>query len=560
VTLQKLKAEGRRFEPLQVVKVLRQLVEALAALHRQGLPHGGLKPSNVFVCEEDRVVLGDPSLPVQGMGLAFDRLAYDYRYVAPEAFRGGAALGPAADLYALGCVAYELFCGDAPFVSDNHYELATMHDRDPVVPPTRRGAAIGRAGDAVLLRLLAKPPAERYATLEEVRAALDVLQESLRSAVASPPAGPEEGGAVGPEPSAPLLQEGSLARYATMNSLVPVEGVRHPQTFPPADELPSMSTVPPGGGPASASPSRGRPPEIPGYEILSEVGRGGMGVVYKARQISLDRIVAIKLVLHGSYASPESLARFRNEARTVARLSHPNILQVYEFGEHEGWSFFVMEFAEGGSLAAKFAEAPQDPRYSAVTVETLARAAHYAHQNGIVHRDLKPANVLLTSDGTLKITDFGLAKLLDVEDGNFTRPGAVMGTPLYMPPEQAAGGTQDIRPGADIYALGGILYKMLTGRPPFTGDNGLEILDRVRFAAPVPPSQVKPGVPRDLEAICLKCLEKKPQDRFQSAAELAEELRRFQAGEPIASGPPSWWRRMRTYLSRFGKGRRADLP
>jgi WD40 repeat protein len=278
------------------------------------------------------------------------------------------------------------------------------------------------------------------------------------------------------------------------------------------------------------------PDAMPGYEILGVLGRGGMGVVYKAKQTKLNRLVALKMILAGGHADGAALERFRAEAEAEARLQHPNVVQVYEIGEHEGRPFFSLEFIEGGSLAQKLAGAPLPPQEAARLIETLARAIDFAHQRGIVHRDLKPANVLLTADGTPKITDFGLAKHLE-SDSRHTQSGAAIGTPSYMAPEQAAGHSKDVGPAADIYSLGAILYECLTGRPPFKAATSLETVRQVASEDPVPPTRLQPRTPRDLETICLKCLRKEPQKRYGSASLLAEDLRRFGAGEPIQARP-----------------------
>jgi serine/threonine protein kinase/tetratricopeptide (TPR) repeat protein len=279
-------------------------------------------------------------------------------------------------------------------------------------------------------------------------------------------------------------------------------------------------------------------PAVAGYKILGELGRGGMGVVYKARQVKANRLVALKMVLAGAHAGALQLARFNAEAEAVGRLHHANIVQVYEVGQHEGLPFFSLEYVDGGSLAQKIAGKPQPPREGAATVELLARAMAAAHQRGIIHRDLKPANVLLTRDGQPKITDFGLAKRLE-DDSGLTRSGTLMGTPSYMPPEQANGQTQQIGPLSDLYSLGAVLYELLTGRPPFVGPTMLETLYQVRHQEPLPPSRLQPKIPRDLETICLKCLHKEPAKRYGGCEALAEDLHRFLVGEPIRARPVS---------------------
>ena len=260
-----------------------------------------------------------------------------------------------------------------------------------------------------------------------------------------------------------------------------------------------------------------------------------MGVVYKARQVKLNRFVALKM-LHGARSpAVAEQSRFRTEVEAIARLQHPNIVQVFEVGDHEGGPFFSMEWCSGGSLEKKLRQALLPPHEAARVVAMLARAMHAAHEKKVLHRDLKPANVLLAEDGTPKVSDFGLAKKLD--EAGHTVTGAVMGTPCYMPPEQARGETKALGPGVDVYALGAVLYECLTGKPPFKAATVADTLMAVVLNDPVPPRQMQPLVPRDLETICLKCLQKEPQKRYCSALELADDLGRFQAGETVHARP-----------------------
>jgi WD40 repeat protein/tRNA A-37 threonylcarbamoyl transferase component Bud32 len=274
-----------------------------------------------------------------------------------------------------------------------------------------------------------------------------------------------------------------------------------------------------------------------------------MGVVYKARQVKLKRLVALKMILAGDHAGEHALARFRTEAEAVARLQHPNIVQIHEVGEHNGLPYFALEFCDGGNLHRNLGGTPLPPRQAAELVAVLSRAMHAAHQKGIVHRDLKPANVLLTREGTPKITDFGLAKQLDEESGQ-TRSGAILGTPSYMAPEQAASRVKEVGPLADVYALGAVLYDLFTGRPPFRGVTVVDTLEQVRSQEPVPPSRLQAKVPHDLETVCLKCLEKDPARRYPGAAELADDLGRFLAGEPIRARPAGAWERTAKWARR----------
>jgi tetratricopeptide (TPR) repeat protein len=281
-------------------------------------------------------------------------------------------------------------------------------------------------------------------------------------------------------------------------------------------------------------------PVVPGYEILGVLGRGGMGIVYQARHCRLQRMVALKMILAGGHAGPQELARFRTEAEAVARLQHPNFVQIYEVGEQHGLPYCALEFVDGGSLARKLAGTPLPPRQAAQLVATLGEAMHALHQRGIVHRDLKPDNVLLTAGGTPKVTDFGLAKKLDAGAGH-TASGVIVGTPSYMAPEQARGRGKEVGPAADVYALGAILYEALTGRPPFKAATPMETMMQVISEEPVPPRRFQRAVPAELETICLKCLPKAPAQRYASAAALADDLKHFLNGEPIGARPSTRW-------------------
>ena len=302
-------------------------------------------------------------------------------------------------------------------------------------------------------------------------------------------------------------------------------------------------------------------PEIPGYQVLRELGRGGMGVVYEARQNNLNRLVAVKLLPGGRQATAAAQARFKAEVESIGRLQHPNLIQVFEVGELNGRGFYSMEYMADGSLEDRIASTPLPPRKAAELVEILARAMQVVHERGVVHRDLKPANILLTGVdaadersgvigfGRPKISDFGLAKRMDAPSGP-TLTEHVLGTPSYMAPEQATGHSRQVGPATDIYSLGAILYRLLIGRPPFVGESAMEIIMQVAAGDPIPPRQLQPRIPIDLETICLKCLNKQPGQRYASAAALAEDLRRYLANEPILARPIGWSGRLAKWVRR----------
>ncbi len=290
-------------------------------------------------------------------------------------------------------------------------------------------------------------------------------------------------------------------------------------------------------------PSGTRVRYIGDYELLDEIARGGMGVVFRARQRSLNRPVALKMLLDESLASEADERRFRREAEAAANLDHPHIVPIFEVGRHDGRSYFSMKMVEGGSLAERLPDFASDPRASARLVATVARAVHHAHRRGVLHRDLKPGNILLSGGPETpidrlepQVTDFGLAKRVEGDPG-LTQSGAILGTPSYMAPEQAAGKKGSITIATDVYGLGAILYSLLAGRPPFRGDSVLETIAQVKDVPVDPPSRHGRRIDRDLETICLKCLEKEPGRRYSSAEAVAEDLERWLAGSPIEARP-----------------------
>ena len=276
------------------------------------------------------------------------------------------------------------------------------------------------------------------------------------------------------------------------------------------------------------------PRQFGDYELIGEIARGGMGVVYRAKQVSLDRVVALKMILAGRLATTDDVERFRTEAEAAARLQHPNVVAVFEVGDTDGQHYFSMEYIEGDSLSQKLAHGPMSGRLAAKYVRTIARAVHYAHRQGILHRDLKPSNILIDAADEPHVTDFGLAKRLGVDTGQ-TRSGAVMGTPSYMAPEQAQGRTREATPAADVYSLGAILYELVTGRPPFKAETPLDTVVQVLENEPAPPTLLNPNIDQDLETISLKCLQKDPLLRYTSAEQMADDLHRYLEGEPISA-------------------------
>jgi serine/threonine protein kinase len=356
---------------------------------------------------------------------------------------------------------------------------------------------------------------------------LDIIVEWEERRAAGREASPEDLCRGCPELIEPLKE--SLRALNGMNALLDAEG---PPPDGPAGRTEVLTQPPAICGPVP----RDAWPVIPQYEILEELGRGGMGIVLKARQIALGRIVAVKAILPHGPIREQQRRRFLREAKAMALLQHPNIVQIHEISQQGEQPYLIMEYVEGQSLSANLAEKPLPPRKAAELLTVLARAVHAAHEHGIVHRDLKPNNILLAADGTPKICDFGLA--LHFENAvDHTQTNQILGTPSYMAPEQVLGASEKQGPAVDVYALGAVLYESLTGRPAFLADNPLDTMQLVLKQQPVPPRQWQPKTPRDLETICLKCLAKEPRRRYASALELAEDLQRYLAGDPIRARP-----------------------
>ena len=515
VTLQSLITAGTDFSAERILKILTQIARALAPQHRVKMAHAGVKPSNIFVRADDDIALGDPGLPVSILGTSLPRLSYDYRYAAPEMFQGTGEFPPAVDQYAIGCIAHEMACGRPPFVADNPYELASFHLLKPLDPLGLSESTLGAPFAELVFKMLAKSPAERFESIEEIADALMAMRAGLQP---------------GDIRSAPEPEPGTFPYAATTPP--PLAEAVSIFTFDPRTCAPSLIGAPMTGAPTAIPPGRSEssmPPQLGRFRTVRVLGKGGMGTVYLARDMELDRLVAIKVLDNMDRVDQTSVARFRREAVAAARLRHPGIMQIFDIGEQNGVMYLALEYVAGGSLSQRLRnDGPLGVEEAVRLVILLAQAVHAAHLQGVIHRDLKPGNVLLHEDGSPRIADFGLARLDSYTGENeaATMVGMPLGTPGYMAPEQVSGDLAAIGPETDVYGLGTILYQCLTGRVPFPG-TAISALYQVMNAPPAPPRSIRPEIPAALERICLKCLEKKPGDRFAGAYRLAAALERF---------------------------------
>jgi serine/threonine protein kinase len=471
------KLAGTSQPPREAAQFIETLAGAMHYVHLQRIVHRDLKPANILLASD-----GTPKIADFGLARRLDddlrpggsrtAVAGTAGYMAPEQARGKRKeIGPVTDVYALGTILYEMLTGRPPFQEET-WELTILQVLgEEPAPPSHLRPEVPRDLETICLKCLEKDPGQRYASAA-------ALAQDLRRFL--------DGETISVGPVGEWEWQEKWARQA-------------------------------------------------GYELLDVLTAGVRDVVYKAREVGLGRLVALKVLLTMAKAEPEEVARFRQEAEVIARLQHPNIVQIYNFGENRGRAYFSMEYVDSGSLIEKFVDRPVPALRAAEIVATLAETMHYAHERNIIHCALKPSNVLLTADGVPKITNFGLAVLLEKEQAETAHKTAFRRLPSYMGPELAEGRIKDVGPATDVYALGAILYKLLTGEPPFLGSTFQDTLEQVRFREPVTPSRLQAGIPLELEAICLKCLEKEPRNRFASAAAMAEELRRCLARKETAT-------------------------
>jgi len=536
-------------------QIVADACRGLAAAHTAALIHRDIKPANILISQAGHVKLGDFGLAKETRGkesaiTAGNQVLGTPQYMSPEQGQNG-TLDERSDLYSLGATYYALLTGEPPYTGKNHYAIVYAHASMPIPDPRLKSPDLPNACVEIIKRSLAKRRGDRYASALQMMADLEAALGATR------------------EDLAPLASRFDLPQLATAAQYLRSTADRKEGKPSSLDVTPSATDA------GNETDTSLRQPLRPGkmlgrFKIGRELGRGGFGVVYVAHDPRLGRDVALKVPRVNVLAAPDMRERFHREARAAAGLDHPNIVPVHEAGEVGTICYIVSAYCPGPTLATWLRNQTDlvPARVAAQLVVTLANGVHYAHMQGVWHRDLKPANILLVVDPALrakdeadnvpkespteivsigseplvalgfyipKIADFGLAKKLD--EASNTASHAVMGTPSYMAPEQAEGDTKRISESVDIYALGTILYELLTGRPPFQGDSEMDILRQVQQEDPVPPCRVRPRLPRDVETICLKCLQKEPKQRYASAADLAADLKRFLAGEPIAARP-----------------------
>jgi serine/threonine protein kinase len=521
VTLQKVLEGGKEFTPLESLQIIRQVLEALTGIHGQGVAHGGIKPSNIFLCEGDRVLLGDLSLPIQGIGVDLDRLSYDYRYAAPEMFRGGGALGPPADLYSLGCVTYELLCGRPPFVSDNRFELAALHSRETIPTLTGHARELGHLSynwSVLLQRLLNKSPESRFRTVAEALRSVDELAQARETGTS-------------PAPARHLVGAESLARY---------EGERSRIAFHPkmTHGEPSAASLDSDSLPAAASPSEVSRPSaylaagnepVPGYRLSKLLGRGGFGEVWKATGPGGIE-VALKVLPHDN---PSEAVESR-ALELIKNIRHPNLLALHGAWHQEDRLIIAMELADG-TLADRLRLVRSQGEPGLTTnelmpyMEDAARGIDYLNQNDIQHRDIKPHNLMLVG-GHVKVADFGLAKLME----NQVVSHSVVGTPVYVPPEFWRG---EVSTQSDQYALALTYCELRGGRLPFATETMAQIM--MAHLNDPPDLSMLPAAERPVLA---RALAKNPQERWPNCTAFvralleAEQVRPAPAAAGFARG------------------------
>lgn len=585
-TLQDMLNKGQSFSPQQICGIIRQVALALGPVHEQGVSHGGIKPSNVFLTVKNRVILGDFSLPLKLLGRDMQRLAYDFRYAAPEHFLPSLPIGPAADLYALGCLFYELATGQPPFVSDSAFELVHYHLAEAVPKASARNSVFGTSADDLIEHLLNRNPQSRPQSLEDVLQSLGHLErrsaETASSNQESPPAPASEtvqpfvpqysiAGFQNPgdvfrsieiPPDQPFLMSAApsslptntatsgasiqqfikaLASSGLVSEEILESIIKRTANQPPsADARPLVHELVHQGDltayQAQTLYQRGPDPlTIAHYVLLHRIGQGGMGTVFRARHMRMNRIVAIKTIPTQLFRNSTAADRFRREVEVQARLSHPNIVSALDAGEDvvKGFGYLVMEFVDGVDLATLIQREKPLPLESCLDYITqAAEGLAFAHKQGIVHRDVKPSNLLLGKDGIVKILDLGLARLNNIPDIGLTMTGTMLGTLDYMSPEQSEDSRRaDHR--ADIYSLGCTLYFLLTGKPVYEAPTMMRKLMAHR-ELPIPSlCQARADVPSRLDAIFQCMLAKKPDDRYQSMQELIHDLEALRKARPL---------------------------